>query len=200
MRNFVLLMVAASLAACSSVTVPDMTYFRLPEPGNVDSSTLRQVTLPIDVEVFAADGLYAEQSIIYAIDADARALRGYHYQLWSDPPSRMLQRRLIGLLRRAQSGAQVTDRLPASADALRIDGVILRYDRIQKDGGFAAEVSMQLRVEHAGQIVLERVYSAEQKAENADIASTVQAFGGAVDRIFVEFLAALSELPLGAKP
>jgi len=194
MRNRLFLLIVGTLAGCSSVTVPDMTYYRLPEPAAVDSSTLPHFSLPIDVEIFAADGLYAEQSIIYSLDAEARALRGYHYQLWSDPPSRMLQRRLISLLRRAELAPQVTDRLPASADALGIDGVILRYDRVQRGAGFAAVVSLQLRVEHGGKVLSERVYAADEAATGPEIGETVQAFGRALDRIYLQFLGDIARL------
>src|SRR4051812_8411153 len=85
---------AIMLVACSAPTVPDFTYFRLPRPQE-----LEPVPAPLFgdlvVEVFGADGLYGDQALIYALDPGAEQLRQYHYQLWTDPPARVLQRRLI---------------------------------------------------------------------------------------------------------
>jgi cholesterol transport system auxiliary component len=183
------------LAACKSQVVPDMTYHRLPSPTPLAVPPLA-VPLPVDVTVFSADGLYAEQSIIFALDADARALRTYHYQLWSDPPARTLQRRLIRMLRDAKISPLVTDRLPGSADALRISGVILHYDRVGTDAARRAEVMLQLRVERGAALLLERVYSAEVDAADGEMRSTVVAFGKAVDSVYADFAADLTKLEL----
>ena len=51
-------------------------------------------SLPIEVEMFSAEGVYAEQALIYTVTPDAGSLRTYHYQLWSDPPTHALQTRL----------------------------------------------------------------------------------------------------------
>jgi len=50
-------------------------------------------------------------------DPSAQELRQYHYQLWTDPPARVLQRRLIEQLRDANIAGSVTDELPASHPA-----------------------------------------------------------------------------------
>ncbi|HET7776979.1 MAG TPA: hypothetical protein VFL07_00365, partial [Rudaea sp.] len=80
-----------TLAGCSPPPVPDVTYFRLPTPAALPHADKPLSLLPIEVEVFGAEGVYAEQSLIYAVAADGNALRTYHYQLWSDPPSHALQ-------------------------------------------------------------------------------------------------------------
>jgi ABC-type uncharacterized transport system auxiliary subunit len=190
-----LVALALMLGACKSQTVPDMTYHRLPSPTPLSVPPL-PVQLPIDVAVFSADGLYAEQSIIFALDADARALRTYHYQLWSDPPARTLQRRLIRMLRDAKIAPLVTDRLPGSADAIRISGVIIHYDRVGTGAARRAEVMLQMRVERGAKLLLERVYSAEVDAADGEMRSTVVAFGQAVDRVYADFAVDLSKLEL----
>ncbi|HVJ61645.1 MAG TPA: ABC-type transport auxiliary lipoprotein family protein [Tahibacter sp.] len=183
-------------SACTAPTVPDMVYYRLPESSLDYAAVSRKFELPIDVNVFAADGLYSEQALIFTQREDGRALQTYHYQHWIDPPARLLQRRLIGVLRRAQIAPLVTDRLPASADALVVSGVILRFDRVRATDRQIAEVSVQLRVEHGGDLLDEHVYKASIPAKDAELQSTVDAFGAALDQIYAEFLADLAKLQL----
>jgi ABC-type uncharacterized transport system auxiliary subunit len=185
-----------ALVACSPPTVPDMTYFRLPPPAAEVAQRAPTFAIPVDVSVFGADGLYAEQAIIYSADADGGTLHNYHYQLWIDPPARLLQRRLIGALRDAKAAPLVTDRLPASTDALRVSGLILRFDRAHGADGYAAKVVLQLRVERAGELLSERVYRAEAPANGDELKASVAAFGTALDRIYGEFLGDLALLQL----
>lgn len=190
-----LLALATALTGCSVPTVPDMTYYRLPPLAESLVTKVPPLALPVDVSVFAADGLYAEQALIYALDEGGRTLRSYHYQVWADPPARLLQRRLIALLARSNATPQVSDRLPASTDALRIGGLILRFDRLRQIAGYSAAVTLQLRVERGKSLLHERVYRAEALASGTEVAASVDAFGAAIDIIYAQFLDDLARLP-----
>ena len=184
---------ALTLAGCGAPTVPDFTYFRLPRPQPLEVAPA-PLFGDIVIDAFGADGLFGDQALIYALDPGAQQLRQFHYQLWTDPPTRTLQRRLIEQLRDTNVAAQVTDELPASHPALRISGVILRFDRVRGDGRQHADVAMQLRVEHSGDLLFEQVYRASQDAAADDLNSTVQAFGAALDRIYGQFLGDLAKI------
>lgn len=190
---------ALLLGGCGAVPVPDMTWYRMPDPVLPPQRTVR-LELPIDVAVFNADGIYADQALIYALDTEGHALRTYHYQQWSDPPSRMLQRRLIRLLRGIDASPQVSDRLPASADAYRVSAVIQRFERIQDGEQTRVEVALQMRVERAGRLLAEEVYSAHVAAANKEIPATVAAYGQAVDQIYASFVARLAGLSAAPSP
>ena len=196
MRKLLAIALIAALTACSPATVPDVSYFRLGGPTPFPHADKPLTSLPIEVEVFRGEGIYAEQALIYAADANASVLRTYHYQLWSDPPSRGLQARLTQMLRDSGVSALVTDTLPASTQALRVQGRITRYERVQNGQGFAAHVAFDIRIEQdSGEPILEETYSADANATDATISSTVQAFSAAVDQAFAKFygdLAALS--------
>lgn len=199
MRGWVVaIAMSLALAACSPPTVPDMAYFRLPPPAADVTQRAPTFAIPVDVSVFSADGLYAEQAIIYSPDAEGRTLHNYHYQLWIDPPARLLQRRLIWVLREAKAAPLVTDRLPASTDALRVSGLILRFDRAHEANGYAAKVVLQLRVERSGELLSERVYRAQAQADGEELNASVAAFGHALDQIYAEFLGDLAQLKLAA--
>jgi uncharacterized lipoprotein YmbA len=188
----------ALLTACSVPAVPDVTYFRLPAAAALPRADKPLSALPIEVETFRGDGIYAEQALIYATTPRADALRAFHYQLWSDPPSRALQARLTGMLRDAGIAPLVTDRLPASTPALRVHGRILRFERVPRDGGFVAVVVLEMRVDQdQGEPLIERSYRAEILNADSSITATVDAFGKAVDKDFAAFYADLAALGSG---
>jgi uncharacterized lipoprotein YmbA len=176
------------LGACSPPSVPDVTYFRMPPAAARTRAAKPLSVLPIEVETFRAEGLYAEQAVLYAATPDAGALRAYHYQLWSDPPSRALQERLTNRLRDGGLAPLVSDRLPASVQALRVQGRILRFERVKSDGPAKASVAFEMRVEQdSGEPLLEQSYAAEQTASDDTMAATVNAFATAVDAAFAKF-------------
>ena len=185
---------AAVLTGCGVPSVPDFTYFRLPH-----AQALAESHAPlfgdVVVDAFDADGLYADQALVYALDANAQQLRQYHYQLWTDPLTRSLQRRLIEQLRDSKIAAQVTDELPASHPAMRIGGVILRFDRVPvAGGGFSVVVAMKLRADDVeGLPLIDDYYRADMPAAGADLNATIDAYGAAVDRVFAEFYADLGK-------
>jgi uncharacterized lipoprotein YmbA len=179
---------AVALAGCSPPPVPDVTYYRLPAPATLPHADKPLSLLPIEVEMFGAEGVYAEQSLIYTVAADGNALRTYHYQLWSDPPMRALQTRLVVMLRESGISGLVTDRLPASTQALRVHGTIRRYERSGNAGTYTVSVAVEMRVEQdSGEPLIEQDYHAEVAAADATLDATVKAFGSAVDKVFAGF-------------
>jgi len=197
-RRILLMLLAVVLSACSSPSVPDVTYFRLPPAKALPHADKPLSLLPIEVEVFTGEGIYAEQALLYATTPDASSLRAYHYQVWSEPPSQGLQGRLVELLRDSGVSLLVTDRLPASTQALRIHGSIVRYERIKRDSGFVVNVALQMRVDQdQGEPLLERTYRAEVPAADVNMAATVTAFGTALDQAFAAFYADLAALEGG---
>lgn len=190
-RSVLIAIVAAgalTLSACDVPTVPDFTYYRLPR-----ATPLKSMETPlfgdIVVDTFAADGLYGDQALVYSLDPAAQQLRQYHYQLWTDPPARVLQRRLLEQLRDANVATRVTDELPASHPAVRISGTILRFDRSPNaSGGFTATVALKLRADDdKGMPMLDDYYRAELPAAGNDVKATVDAYGAALDKVFAEF-------------
>ncbi len=186
------LLATVALAACSAPTVPDFTYYRLARPAPLEVAP-KPLFGDIVVDVFAADGLYGDQALIYATDPSAQELRQYHYQLWTDPPTRVLQRRMIQQLRDTKIAGEITDELPASHPAIRISGIILRFDRAPNAaGGFTATVALKLRADdEGGAPMLDDYYRAERPAADATMRATVDAYGAALDMVFAAFYADL---------
>lgn len=179
------------LGGCASAPgIPDTTYFRLPQRALVTALPTPLFAQPISVDTLIADGLHSDQALIYSLDPEAARLRAYHYQLWVDPPVRMLQRRLIGALRDFNASAVVADRLPSKAERLRVTGRIERFERVKREGVWVSVVQLQLRVENSGSELplLLREYTAEVPAAATSVKASVAAMGDALDQVLVNFL------------
>lgn len=195
LRVAILSVCATALVACGNIAeVPDHTYYRMSRPAALKVSENPLFQVPVVVNLFAADGLYADRALVYALDPEARELRQYHYQLWTDPPTRLLQRRLALAFRLALVSNLVTDELPASQTAVRISGVILRFERVPtEDGRQIAAVVLKLRANRPdGSPIIDEIYRADERAENLRLGATADALGRALDTIFAEFHADLA--------
>ena len=145
-RYALVLLAALALGACSSEPVPELAYYTLPPVTAKAPPGAPRFNVPIAVDAFLADGVYNEQGILY-LSQKNRNLRSYHYQLWQDPPTRMLQRRLTDTLRALHLSDLVADRLPSSSDQVAVLGLVRRFDRVEQADGWHAIVQLEMRVE-----------------------------------------------------
>ena len=184
------------LGACASAPgLPETTYYRLPDAAPVQRLPAPLIELPITVEPFSADGLYSDRALIYSPDADGGRLRTYHYQLWIDPPVRLLQRRLLGSLRELGITRVVADRLPAQMDALQISGRIAQLERVDTGDGWQVAVALVLRADPSGggrPWVIGR-YQRQLPVQGNTVADSVKTIGLALDQIQTEFFQDLVE-------
>ncbi len=193
----VVAMVAVMVFAsgCGTVpAVPEVRYYRLPSIADQEPAGAEAFQQALVIEPLSADGVYNEQAILYAIKPEG-SIRPYHYQLWSDPPGRLLQRRLIASMRSARMAPLVTDRLPASQPSLRLTGLIQRFERVgMGEGRWKIHVAMQFRLDRESLPLLQKNYRAEVEAESASIQATVRAFAKAIDQCFGELRGDLAGL------
>lgn len=197
-RLVLLTVIVAALAACTAPAVPDVAYFRMPAYALAEPVTgAAKWPLPILVEPLRANGLYNDQSILYALKPEG-SIKAYHYQLWNEAPGVLLQRRLIDMLRAHRASKLATDRLPAALDAIRISGSVERFERIQTPSGWMARVRIELRVERDAQSLplLLSEYGADVPADSDTIESSVRAFARAIDVSMEAFWAELATVPM----
>ena len=190
------------LTACASAPVPDMAFYRMPGvPDPVtDPSREPRFPIPITVAAFRADGVYNDQAILYSLKPES-SIKAYHYQLWDEPPSLLLQRRLIDRLRADHTSKLITDRLPPGLDALRVSGRVQRFERVRIDGEWIARVRLEIRVERSMQeapLLLEE-YGADVPAESASIQATIRAFAEALDQSFAALHGDLAQIQIDRK-
>jgi uncharacterized lipoprotein YmbA len=187
-RN-VVLVAALTVAGCSSAPVPEVRYYRMPDVAPVAARAAPVFDVPLVVDALLADGLHAQQAMLYQTTPGG-AVRTYHYQLWNDPPGRLLQRRLVRQLRAARIAPVIADRLPSRIDQVRITGLVERFERVRTDAGWAAAVRLELRAD-AGDAQLPVVigtYEAEVDADGETMQATVRAFAAATDEVFARFI------------
>lgn len=185
-------MALLALTACASAPgIPETTYFRLPPRTEVDVLPGPVLDRPIVVDTFYADGLYSDQAIIYTLDPEGARLRTYHYQLWIDPPVRLLQRRLISTLRDARVARFATDRLPSDVESVAVEGRIARFERVRTDSGWRVAVGFSLRADVDGDdkppLVL-KDYVLELPVQGDTVRDSIDVMGQAVDQIYAEFI------------
>ena len=188
-------LLAMLLGACTATPgIPETTWFRLPERADLQSLPAPVFERPLLVESYLADGVHSDQALLYAMDAEGTQLRAYHYQLWADPPTRMLQRRLMATLRDAGVAPIVVDRLSTRSDSVRVGGRIERFERLPRGDGWRVAVALVLRAEasDATTPLLVKRYEEQLDADGPGIADSVQAMGVAVDRIHAAFVADLA--------
>lgn len=193
-----LLGLLVALTGCASGPgIPETTYFRLPPPAALAAGETR-LDAPLVVEAFYADGVHADQSLLYALDPDGERLRAYHYQMWVDPPTRLLQRRLIRTLDEAGVAPLVTARLPPKSRQYRMQMRIEAFERLPRgEDRWAVRVALRARLDAADaeRPLLERDYQQEIEVSGPRIRDAVQEMGHAVDRIYAELIGDLRGLP-----
>lgn len=181
-----------ALAACAGAPgIPETTYFRLPPRVKPTPLPEPPLAYPIVVDTLLADGLYSDQAIIYSLDPEGARLRAYHYQLWIDPPVRLLQRRLIGALRDANVAPLVADRLPTQTQALRVEGRIERFERIRRDDGsykIAVALSLRADVRDGKPPLVLKEYSRQMPVTGTTVRDSVDVIAVALDEIYAEFV------------
>ncbi|WP_170113076.1 ABC-type transport auxiliary lipoprotein family protein [Ahniella affigens] len=190
------------LAACASAPVPDMAFYRMSSVPDRERAADAEPRFPVPITVspFRADGVYNDQAILYAVKPEG-SIKAYHYQLWDEPPSLMLQRRLIDQLRAEYAAKLITDRLPPGLDALRISGRLQRFERVRMNQRWHARVRMEIRVERRQQDapLLLNDYGADVEAESDTIQASIRAFAAALDQSYAAFSADLAQLDLSPK-
>jgi len=169
-KVLVLLALAMALAACGSAPpAPTDRYYRL-QPVSV--APLGQA---IAVQPLRAESLYGERPLVYGDESNPRQLRQYHYHLWLYAPGQLVRDHLVASLA-----------LRSGDGGVRLDGRVLRFDRLLDGQRSKAVLALELRLTRSGKILLEKTYAAEQVAVDSSIAAHVAAIEQALALIYGE--------------
>jgi ABC-type uncharacterized transport system auxiliary subunit len=197
MRSRAWLAGAALLLACAGGPAPRDHFYRI-ETANPAPLAAPVFPGTVEVERFRADALTGGVRIVKRQAADASELEPYPYHQWADPPTILLQNRLVGFLRQAQAAPLVvTPDLRARAD-FSVLGRIAQLEHQTGGGAPRAVVELELAVSRESDraLLLQRVYREEQPAAGPSVAEAVDAAGAAVAAIFTRFLAdAQAQIP-----
>ena len=191
--KYVVLTGCLTLTGCagfSSSPIPEDHFYRLPEvtPATVLNTALIKGTL--GVASLTSNGLYRERSLLYINQLQPLELHQYHYYYWTDTPTRLIQENFLSFLRISGLGNKIIRFEPgADADAW-ISGKLLRFERIldQNNAKVMVAIELQFFVKDKQQAQFNKEYVVTMPTQNLSMYSTVEAFGGALRRIYHEFI------------
>lgn len=192
MRRLLLPVIVLVILAggCSSQPpVPEDRYYRLPD-ANPPGKTTLLTEGSIFVERFLADGIYQERAIAYSEGTDSNTVLQHHYSFWLDSPATMLQTQLEDYLRRSDAAPMVSGIAEAPAQ-ISIFGRIRQLDRVLTSGSVEVRVALEFNVKTrtGDEPLLAKEYTAQVKAADQEMSSSVSAFAAAMSKIFGELVA-----------
>lgn len=177
-----LLVLCLSLIGCGSVPPTPVDRFYRLQPVAL-SALVPSKAFPagLAIQPFRADSLYAERPLVYSEDANSRQLRQYHYHLWLYAPAQLVQDHLLASFGKAadRSGKETGPRL---------EGRILRFDRVLAGKNSTAIVMLELRLRNGAKVLLNKTYQAEQAAADDSVGAHVVAIEQALAAIYRQFL------------
>lgn len=182
----------ALVLACAGGPAPRDHFYRIEAPVP-PPAPLAAPVFPGTVEVgrFRADALTGGLRIVQRPAPGSSELEPYAYHQWADPPTILLQTRLVDFLRATKAAPLVvTPELRARSD-FAVLGRIAQLEHQTAGGAPRAVVEIELAVSRESDraLLLQRVYREEAPAAGPSLAAAVDAAGAAVNAIFTRFLA-----------
>jgi ABC-type uncharacterized transport system auxiliary subunit len=167
--------ICAGLTACGNVPpAPTEQFYRLQVVSASDPASGAALT----VGRFSADSIYAERPMVHGNADNPHAVRQYHYQLWLYPPAQLVREHLAQAL-----GARLAD-----FSERRIEGRVLRFDRVGSSASAYAAVELELSVMQGREVVFLKRYMQQETVAGDGIPAHVQATERALAKIYARFL------------
>ena len=179
-----------TLSACVSPAPPPDAFYRIAPVAAVRHFATPPLPGVLEVQGLTADGVLDERAITVAATAGG-PLSHYQYDLWSDPPGRMLQDRLAHVL----AAAGVADRVLTPELGVPPDwtlrGKVRRFEHLSGSSQVAVELELSVVSAHDGSLVLLEDYSALVPTGAGGVEAAVSAMDQGVAQVFGRFLADL---------
>jgi ABC-type uncharacterized transport system auxiliary subunit len=178
-------LLGAGLFACASGPAPRDHFYRIeiapPAAGD------RQLPGTLEVERFTSDDTLRERALLKSAPGSPE-VTPYSYHRWVDSPTLLLQRALADYLRAAAVAERVVTPDAGATEDWQVNGYLRRLDSVV-DAAPRVQVEIELRMRHhAGEDLIEqKIYSAEQAADDASPEAAARAISLAVGKVFAEF-------------
>jgi len=184
--------VAATWSACASGPAPQDHFYRL-EIAKPTPLQETRIDGTLEVNRLRVEALAEGRRILYRTQERPAEVAQYAYQRWSDPPSIMLQDRLVDYLREAQVARTVVTSAARVDVDYQIDGRIKRFEQLigTDSSQVVIEIELILTRAEGRELLLLGSYREERAARSKGVADAVQAFEAAVEAIFERFVAEL---------
>lgn len=188
-------MVCAALAGCGQqgVPVPTDRFHRLMVDAPPTAYPSPRIQGVLEVERFHAAGVLQGRPIVFVEHDRPNVLHQYQYQLWVDPPTRLLQDATVHFLREAQLAEQV---VPAG---LRIEPTYTLVGDIRKlehvvgnSASVVVQIEFGLRGHSDDHLVWVKSYAATRPVGDNTVGAATRAMSEAVGEILAKLAADLS--------
>ncbi len=139
---------AACLLAIACASIPETRYYTIgrivPEPGKFTA----KITLSVGVPQFEAEGIYAQDNLLYR--RGNYEIATDYYRHWGMPPQKMLSETTVDYLRSSGLFAGV-ERLPSMERVdLVLEGRILRFEELSGAKGNEVRVDLEFSLCKSG--------------------------------------------------
>ncbi|MEE8285302.1 MAG: ABC-type transport auxiliary lipoprotein family protein [Gammaproteobacteria bacterium] len=174
------------------VPVPTDRFHRL----NVGAPTTVYATPPlagiVEVDRFRAAGVLHDRAIVFVEHDNPNVLHQYHYQLWADPPTRMLQIVTVDYLREAHLANQVVTTGLGIEPAYTLTGDIKKLEHmVGNSSSVMVEIEFGLREHSDGSLVWVKRYSESMTVKDDKVGTATRAISEAVTKILTSLSADL---------
>ena len=192
-RRAVAVLAMGALAACSSDPVPRDVFYRLGAPATAPARAGGPIAGTLEVAPLRSAGIVNERAILYR--EGATQLLQYSYHSWVEPPTAMLQRSLIEVLRTAQAFQNVVSPDMRLDRDYEIRGELKQWEQVRATNTVAIDMEFTLRRVRDNQLLLLKSYRSDMPAAGEGIEAVTAAFTRGTDAIFAQMLADLAALP-----
>lgn len=174
------------LAGCGEqgVPVPSDRFHRLDvgAPQTVFPSPRLSGTL--EVERFRADGVLQSRAIVFVEHDSPNVLHQYHYHLWADAPTRMLQNVTMEYLRDARLADQVVITGSRAEPSYTLIGDIKKLEHVVgNSSSVVVELEFGLREHKKGSVVWVKNYAAGRTVKDDSVGAATVAISESVAEI-----------------
>ena len=183
------------LAGCGEqgVPVPTDRFHRLivGPPATVHETP--QLAGIVEVDRFHAAGVLQDRAIVFVENDNPNVLHQYHYQLWADSPTRMLQMATVDYLREARLADQVVTTGLRIVPTYTLTGDIKKLEHIVgNSSSVVVELEFWLREHRDGSLVWVKTYTASMTVKDDRVGTATRAMSEAVAEILTSLSADLA--------
>lgn len=183
--------VCSIVAGCGGegVPVPSDRFHRLTVGAPEVVYKSPRLTGIMEVDRFDAEDVLEDRAIVFTEHDNPNVLHQYQYQLWSDPPTRMLQTATVEYLRAAQIADQVVKTGLRIEPTYTLTGEIKKLEHmVGNSSSVLVEIEFGLKEHKAGDLVWTKTYAVRKVVPEGSVAAATRVISEAVE----EILASLS--------
>ena len=183
------------LAGCGEqgVPVPSDRFHRLTIGAPDTVYQTPKLTGAMEIDRFRAAGVLQNRAIIFVERDSPNVMHQYHYQLWADAPTRMLQIVTMEYLRDARLAEQVVISGSRIEPDYTLIGDIKKLEHVVgNSSSVVVELEFGLREHTHGSVVWVKSYSAVRKVNDDSVGAATRAISESVEEILTRLSADLA--------